>query len=128
MKESILNLIIRRPHASLFELSERVPGFTGNLIWYINTNTIIWPECSEQAVKAMKSLVQEGKIIPVATTPWVYVFDGMIPYIPVAKSLTKNYKLPHWLPLEFSVPGYKIEPWIDGVLNLNESKWRNSLK
>ena len=104
MKEAILNLVKTRQHVSMVELCREIPGFRGNLEWVVGTNTVLWYNVSEKAIEAMESLKKEKKIVAVTCTPMVYVTDGIVLPYPLVKSLTANYKKPHWLPVTFSTP------------------------
>ena len=104
MKSSILKLIQTRQHVSLVELCREIQGFKGDREYYLGKNTVIWHECSDEAVEAMNSLTKEGKVVAVSCSPWVYITDGVKPEYPLVSSLTEDFDKPHWLPVTFSTP------------------------
>jgi hypothetical protein len=104
MQNAILKLITERQHISMVELCREIPGFKGDRVYFIGTNTVIWHECSDEAVEAMNSVTKDGKVVAVSCSPWVYITDGVKPEYPLAASLTEDFKTPHWLPVVFSTP------------------------
>jgi len=53
---------------------------------------------SEDAVDAMRSLLQEKMIALVPTSALVYIVDGCVPTAPIARS-ARAYKKPRWAPV-----------------------------
>jgi len=104
MEEDIFNYVKNNQHVSMVELCREIPGFKGDRVWYLGSNTIIWNDCSDVGVEAMNSLLKNQKIVGVKVSPFVYVVDGIVPRYPIAKNSTFDYKKPHWLPVTFSTP------------------------
>lgn len=103
MKNLIYEYIQQHNGTSFVELSREIPGFKGSLAWGMaEKNTWFWHTLSEAAIDAMTELLDEGKIKMTATQPLIYMIDGQLPGMPVAKSTSRNYKSERWLPVLFS--------------------------
>ena len=83
------------------ELSH-IPGFDGSFVLSVRDNLVIWPHCSELAAKVMRDLQRENLIVMRQTQIFTYAVDGLIPQMPVAKSV-RDYKSPRWLPVVFDL-------------------------
>jgi len=108
MKNAILQkLKTKGDGVSFVDLSE-IEGFKGDL-WYGDTdkNIYLWFSCSQEAVDAIKSLIDKGRIELKETSPFVYHADGLIPKFPIAKQL-RPYKNARWCPVAF-YKGHKFE-------------------
>ncbi len=106
MSESIKNDILKviknyRNGVSFVDLTNHVEGFYGDCQYQLADNFYIWLEISEDAIKALDELVSENKITPTFTTPLIYLHDGKMPNMPIAKKLGA-YKTPHFMPTVFS--------------------------
>ena len=119
MKNDILSFIEKRQHVSMVELCREIPGFSGDLEWYINTNTVIWSSVSKEAIQAMNELMKSQMIIPIITAPLVYMVDGAMLNYPIAKSQTVNYKTPRWMSVVFSTKKQVIK---------DKQRWKNRIK
>jgi hypothetical protein len=66
-------------------------------------NTILWGGVSEMFIDAFFSL--RGRIEPYPSCVLIYMMDGAVLRMPVAKrpSKTKDYKTPHWAPAVFGI-------------------------
>jgi hypothetical protein len=64
-----------------------------------NLNVVLWFGVSEAFINAFALAKQQ--IYPHPSDFLVYMMDGAVPHIPVAKQLKKPYKKPHWLPVVF---------------------------
>lgn len=62
-------------------------------------NVVLWSGVSETFINALSLAKQH--IYPHASDFMVYMMDGAVPDMPVAKQLKKPYKEPHWLPVVF---------------------------
>ena len=102
IKESILDFVRSAGGRSCIELCDQVEGFRGDYDWIIGTNTIIWSGVSEDAIKAMNELLNEKEVVGSGASLLVYLVDGGMLKLPLAKSLKTKYKKPHWIPLTFS--------------------------
>lgn len=102
--KSILAFIKKRKHVSFVELRENIKDFQGERSMWINEeegeNILLWGSLSQQSIDNLQKLLTEKKIVGVPCEPMVYVLDGSISRIPVAKK-RKHYKTPHWLPIYF---------------------------
>ena len=104
MKQAILDLITKRHGSvSFVELSHEVAGFDGNMELTIGDNIVLWWGVSAVAAKAIEDLRSSGAIHVHPTTAMVYLIDGTIPRLPIAKR-AGPYKSPHWLPVVFIGP------------------------
>lgn len=89
----------RCDHLTFVELS-RIPGFHGTkeiLAPESFGNTIIWQAMSQEFCDAINGLIVDGEAHLYPSTPLVYMFDGCILKLPIAKT-KRVYKTPHWLP------------------------------
>jgi hypothetical protein len=103
MREAILDLIREYRNVSFAELSRRIDGFKGDLEWMNSYGWVLWAGISQEAVDAINSLMKADEIHMQPTTPLVYLCDGVMLKLPVAKRAVK-YKNPHWCPIVFN-PG-----------------------
>jgi hypothetical protein len=70
-------------------------------------NIFLWFNMTEEAVAAMQGLISDGLIHGRSAHILVYLCDGMIPQVPLAKQ-ARAYKEPRWAPTVFSLgPGPK---------------------
>jgi hypothetical protein len=107
MKEEIYNLIEDRQGVSFAELTDLVEGFRGEIAMCLkddpDPNIILWPSVSEEALQAISELLEEGRIKASSTNVMVYMCDGLMPSLPIAKRVPKDgYKDPHWWPVVFN--------------------------
>jgi hypothetical protein len=98
-------------HVSMVEL-ERVAGehlgVSGDLAWLSpdDRHIRIWLGMSEEFVKALELVLKRGRVEPKASNPLVYLIDGKVCTLPVAKRPPKGgYKEDHWLPVVFNPKG-----------------------
>ena len=105
MADAILDYITKYQGVSFAELERNIKGFAGGDIeWSLpKTNIVLWQGLTEEAVNAL-NLLRTGKHIHPNPCPvMIYLMDGLIPRLPVAKT-ARPYKEPHWLPCVFN-PG-----------------------
>jgi hypothetical protein len=69
-------------------------------------NIILWRRISMEAVSAVNELQAEGKVHMYPTDLLVYLVDGGMLSLPLAKQ-ARNYKKSHWLPVCFHLGKYK---------------------
>jgi len=103
MFESILDYHYDNLKSTMSELCNEISGFHGNLEWYFNFNSIVFSECSPDAITVMRSMIADRLLYPKIVTPSDYPENTFTSIYPFAKSLTRRYKFPHLIPLEFSV-------------------------
>lgn len=101
MKQIILDYIKRRGHVSYAELSRDIEGFNGDFEDQLKPNLILWSGLSLEASIAIDELVKERAININAASALVYMIDGIMPNLPIAKRV-QAYKKPHWLPVTFN--------------------------
>lgn len=86
---------------SFVELENRF-DMKGNMEWgFEDKNIWFWFGMSEGAIAALKGLLDAGRIQMKRTTILVYMCDGAVPRMPIAKQIRK-YKSEHWLPIVFN--------------------------
>lgn len=101
--ESIKTAIIEMLHAKgsgrTFKEFMEIPGFSGDTGAESAThNLFYWFNCSDEAITALKELLDENRI-KLAATDWLtYEADKGIPGYPIGKD-TGKYSKPHWLPV-----------------------------
>jgi len=85
-----------------------------------NRTLLLWTNLHAFEIDAFRYAVVEKMIEPHPTTPMVYMFDGQMLDLPVAKRPPKvGYKETHWLPTV-----YNLHPTRKGERPRRESKWR----
>lgn len=101
MDQLILDLIKRKGGSgvSMAELDE-IPGFTGNrdCEWGRPDLNITFWILSHEAADALGRLVKENKITVNPCDLLIYMIDGEILKLPIAKR-NRKYKELHWLPV-----------------------------
>ena len=102
IRSAIAAYLRHRSGISLIEMCRDIVGFAGDKTWIIaDANLVVWPGMSDEAVEAMMAMIVTEEITPTVTTPFVYLYDGGMVDMPVAKSL-KQYKTKRWIPLVFA--------------------------
>jgi hypothetical protein len=105
MADAILDLVTKhRGSVSFAELSREIPGFAGDVSLIINTdhcsNICLWPGVSVAAADALDALRTSGAIHARPASLLVYLCDGAVPQMPIAKR-SRHYKKLHWAPTVF---------------------------
>lgn len=85
---------------SMVELS-RIPEFTGDMVLFGEPGCVIWTRCTQEAITALRRLMDSQQVLIRQTQPLVYLVDGGTIDLPLAKRL-RPYKHPHWLPVALS--------------------------
>jgi hypothetical protein len=99
LKTEITNLLRTKGNGVSFANLAEIPGFSGDAAMEVDNNNIfIWFHCSEQAIQAIKELLNEKQIELHSTSHLTYHIDGSIPRYPIAKS-DRVYKSPRWQPM-----------------------------
>lgn len=95
--EAIKNKVDQLDHVSFAELS-KIDGFMGGTagIGYETSNVFLWDGMTEEAVDALKKLVDRRNYHYAPANYLTYMVDGAHLNLPIAKS-KRNYKKPHWL-------------------------------
>jgi len=103
MKDEILGIIKALGGGVTFvELSNRIQGFKGDLMWGVKGNIFFWPSLSQEAIDALEELNSSGLIELAPTSALTYIIDGTYPDMPIAKQV-REYKSPRWLPVAFNL-------------------------
>jgi len=106
LKTRIAKYLDRRSGVSFAEMARDIPGFAGDVTWgREDQGIILWAGISSAAIAALQRLLDEGRIVPTPTTWLVYNFDGAVLDMPIADSIRRTYKRPHWLPVVFAGMG-----------------------
>jgi hypothetical protein len=103
MESRILSLITQRGGTSFAEL-QRLDGFKGGLEFgLLEKNILFWSGVSSDAGGALISLRKRGAIVMRIASPLLYLQDGHVPKMPIARQ-AKSYRQPHWLPVFYWLP------------------------
>ena len=105
MAQAVLDLVRKRPGTSWVELCRLVEGAKGERFVFGGPNVVLWHGVSQDLIDAVNALRDAGLIELRASVPLVYMVDGEVLTLPLARRLPEvGYAEPHWLPTEFSVP------------------------
>ena len=86
MQQAILDLIARLGGGvSFIELCQRVEGFAGPHACTLNGHVVLWQGVSDAGIEALSQLQANGQIAFVACSPLVYLIDGQMLRLPIAK-------------------------------------------
>jgi hypothetical protein len=101
IKRQIVDLVKRyHGNVSFAELEQNIEGFKGDFLWgAADKNVFFWFTLSESAVNALDQLFHEDAIEIKPTSLLVYMFDGAVPEVPIARQFRRNYKKKRWLPV-----------------------------
>ena len=87
---------------SFVELANRIDGFKGDRSWEVSEKNIcLWSGVSLRAVEAISGLLNTRQIKMTSTDPLVYMCDGGMLNLPIAKQ-NRKYKSLRWLPVVFN--------------------------
>ncbi|NEV61619.1 hypothetical protein [Thiorhodococcus minor] len=89
---------------SFIELCQRIEGFAGPHACTLNDRVVLWQGVSDAGIAALNRLQRRGQIAFVACSPLVYLIDGQMLRLPIAKRRHHAYKRPHWYPVTLSTP------------------------
>jgi hypothetical protein len=70
----------------------------GDRVIELEPNLILWGGLTQEASDAVRGLLSDGIIAVHPSSLMVYMADGCIPRMPIAKRI-KAYKKEHWLPV-----------------------------
>ena len=105
MQQAILDLVERLGGGvSFIELCQRIEGFAGDHVCTLNGQVVLWQGLSDAGIAALSQLQANGQIAFVACSPLVYLIDGQMLRLPIAKRRHHAYKRPHWYPVTLSTP------------------------
>ena len=106
LKNSIESLILEYDWISFANIHEYLGSYfelKGNTVLEVGgkgSNVFAWINMSEDFCRAMADLVQEKKIAMQGTSIFIYMTDGMMLKLPIAKR-ERAYKKHHWIPTVF---------------------------
>jgi hypothetical protein len=100
MSAPILDWIRRYPHTTFAEMMRRVDGFKGDVEMTLE-GFVLWSGLSQEAADAIWELREKKLITLDVADSLVYMLDGYMLTIPVAKSARKT-KTPRWIPVTFT--------------------------
>lgn len=81
-----------------FAQLSKIEGFNGDFDYgYSDKNIFLWFGMSEEAIKAINELEEEGTIQLETAEPLAYLIDGIVPGYEIAKQ-DRKYKSERWLP------------------------------
>lgn len=109
MSDAIVDFIrLQGGHVSFVEvrdfLRQRGIDTEGTFSLDYRPNTLLWLGMSEPFVDVMADLLLTKRIKATPTSLLVYLVDGGVPQLPLARRITKRgYTKPHWLPVVFDV-------------------------
>jgi hypothetical protein len=99
MKNKILTMLHQLGDGVSFADLSRIDGFAGKLMYgNAEKNIYFWTSCSQKAIDALNALIEEKKIVLKPTTEIVYLNDGLIPKLPIARQ-SRKYASERWLPV-----------------------------
>jgi hypothetical protein len=108
MAETIVELVRIRDHVSFAEIVKELGwrGFHVRGETYLEmgkeSNVILWANMSPELTETLRRLLADGRIHAHAATPLIYLIDGEIPTLPIARQIRKRgYTKPRWLPVVF---------------------------
>jgi len=100
---TVVKLVQRRPGLSFVELTRLCLEFHGDLSWWFNDSLMLWAGLNERAMRAMNYGVYVDALEVEPCSTFVYLIDGFIPNMPEARSLTRHYQKPRWVPVVFNL-------------------------
>jgi hypothetical protein len=99
IKQAILDYVRQYDYVSFAEL-DRMEGFRGNCMWGVAERNIwFWFSVSPEAGDALTELIEEASIELVPSSLLLYLIDGCLPTVPMARRAHHTYKEPRWGPV-----------------------------
>jgi len=100
--ETIIEYFSIRGGVSFVELQNYFEGVKGDFDWgNPKLNIWFWFGMSEQSIRVLQSALDTDVLKMTPTSPFVYLADGSIPRVPIAKRVQK-YKTERWVPVVFN--------------------------
>lgn len=99
---------------SIVEIQRHLEGLaldcTGTISLESKANVVFWGGMSQEFADVLDALMSHPSVEMRTTTPLVYVIDGAVPRLPIAKRVPKSgYRDPHWLPITFRAKGEPVD-------------------
>jgi hypothetical protein len=106
IKNRLFELIKEKPGTSFAEILRDIPEAKGEYAFTVGKfeNLFMWVGLTSESIKALIQLEQENSIKFKPVPLWVYLNDGLILELPIAKKI-KNYKKPRWIPAVIELTG-----------------------
>ena len=105
LKDKVIDRVQRYDWTTYVELGNLAAESVGAGTWAhqdINTNVVFWAGMSEEVATAIDEAFAEGYIHPHGSDSLVYMMDGGMLKLPLAKRPPKGgYKKEHWAPVVF---------------------------
>lgn len=103
-KNELTEFCRERPGASMAEIA-RLPDASGERYLYADQECtlLIWPSLDQNLVTALCELMDSKRIEARPCPVLIYLIDGSVLQMPIAKQMKRPYKKPHWLPVTLSV-------------------------
>jgi hypothetical protein len=101
LKEEIYNFVKTRRFVSFAEIVLQF-GEGDETIELKDYNIVLWANLRSDVAEAILELLRERKLFLIPTHVLVYIIDGRVLSLPVAKRLRKYKKL-HWLPVVLDI-------------------------
>lgn len=105
LEQRIVDLVASKETVSWVEivqhLGEKASG-DFELSWEGKSfsNIVLWSGISKEVSDAVLNMMNEKRIHPHVAATLVYLCDGAMMKLPIAKSI-RHYKKPHWLPVVY---------------------------
>lgn len=105
--QAVIDLIVKRDHVTFVEIERTLQSLIptkGRIALEIGShpNLILWSGMSQDWADVMKEVQATGLVTIEPASLLVYMIDGAVPDMPVAKRLPKGgYATEHWAPVCF---------------------------
>jgi len=104
MEKQIMDLVKERPGTSFVEIKNHIKDAKGeSSITFPDKNIFVHGGLSEDACTSIKNLINEGKLVLSPCGILVYMIDGEVYKIPIAKRF-RSYKEERWMPSLLNLP------------------------
>lgn len=103
-KDELTEFCRERPGASMAEIA-RLPDAGGERCLYADQECtlLIWSDLEQNLVTALCQMMDSGEIEARPCPVLVYLIDGCVLQMPIAKQMKRPYKKTHWLPVTLSI-------------------------
>ncbi len=104
-KDELTEFFRRRPGASMAEIARLLPDARGerSLCADQEGTILIWPDLEQNLVTALCQMMNSGEIEVRPCHVLIYLIDGCVLQMPIAKQMKRPYKKTHWLPVTLSL-------------------------
>lgn len=105
LKDAIVQVVTDKKGVSFAEIErlyERLGyDYKGDCSLCVHDNEclLLWLNWTQEACDIINELVMTEKVHLDAAHPLIYMLDGIIPQLPIAKRVNYKYKTPHWVPV-----------------------------